>query len=109
MSKLKFTVRHGFVVILESPQLDEKGEVVGTIKNTFPGGSTVELSAEDAAQHKHKLEALPGDKAAAKFLEPAPMPTAQQAQTDPNEFEAMKKLVEAQGAQIAQLLADGKK
>jgi hypothetical protein len=106
MAKMKFTVRHGFMCFHQVPQLDEKGEVVGVLTNTFPGGSTVEFTEEEASQHKHKLEAVPGDKVAAKFLEPAPIV---QAQHDSGEVGELRAMIEAQQKQIAELLAATKK
>lgn len=66
---MKFKVRDGFVCHVEIPQRDADGRPKEPIVNTYPAGTEVEMDADTAEKHKHKLEGL--DRAANRFLLPS--------------------------------------
>lgn len=100
---MKFKVREGFVCLVDVAQKNEKGEVVGVVTNTHPGGSSVEFDAKTAKQHAHKLEAICSE--AKKFLEPPELPKAEGA----DEVAQLKATVAALSQQVADLSAASKK
>jgi len=62
---MKFKIRDGFVAHVSEKIEIEEGKFETQVQ-TFYGGKVVDLSAEQAQDHAHKLEPL--DKAATEFL-----------------------------------------
>ena len=68
---MKFKIREGFVANV-SDRVEVAEDKFETQTQTFYPGKTIELTAEQAREHSHKLE--PVDKAASDFLQSLHIP-----------------------------------